>query len=203
MGGDRPLWVGSPGPAGANCGSSSEIGVQGTAGNGQTPTFRFDTGSAMVPPERGGTHASGWRVSANGGWVGPEIAIRFTLGQDAGRPGPNPPQPDGPDDWAVLARAPPLLEVRGSSGPGEQPIAAFRFAVLAGNQSWGSGWVNENSIPAPDLGRCGYEWQVKVRDPAGTESDWTTPRHFRLQSYALSTADLSLEPASPSAAQAS
>ncbi len=185
--------------SGDNYSGFPHIAVVGRAATGQPYTFRFSTDYPMVAPNASGTYESRWRVWANGGWVGPEIAIRFGVYQSGASRPPNQPSLVSPGDWAVyMSGQTPSLCARDNGDPDGDQISAYYFDIYQSGQLWNSGWSSSNCVNAAGLGDFGYQWRVKVRDSQGVESDWSPTWHFNIYSTNFTLSNFSFSPSSPS-----
>lgn len=184
--------------SGPNYSDFPHIGVEGTVNDGQEYTFRFYNDHPMVAPCSEGNYTSTWRLWSNGGWVGPEIVIRFSVHQpDTGRP-PNKPSLTSPNDWAVLVGQMPRLCARHNGDPDGDAITAYRFVIYDSAQGYDSDWTTSDCVSPQGLGNYGYKWHAKVRDSRGKESDWSEDRYFNIESSTITITDFHFEPASPS-----
>ena len=184
--------------SGTNYSDFPHVAVQGTVNSGQTFTFQFYSEHPMVAPGSDGTYESRWRVWANGGWVGPEIIIQFTVYSAASNRPPNKPSLTSPQDWAVLVGQMPTLCAQQTGDPDGDSVTQYRFVIFESAQNWDSGWVSTNCVTPSGLGNYGYQWHAQVRDSRGAVSDWSDVRHFNIESSTLTITDFHFIPGSPS-----
>lgn len=183
---------------GTNYSGFPHITVQGTINSGQTTTFRFYSDHPIVAPNADGTYEMRWKVWANGGFVGDELVIRFTVSRfPTGRP-PHRPVLTSPDDWAVIVGQPPQLCAQHQGDPDGDSITDYRFAIIDSANLWDSGWVSSSCATPTNIGNYGYQWYAKVRDARGVESDWSERRRFNLESSTVTINEFYFQPPSPS-----
>lgn len=182
---------------GTNFTGFDHIGVVGTVDSGQNYTFQFYKEHPFVAPSTPGTYESHWRVWANGGWVGDEAIIRFTVASSASSQRPDPPTPTSPANWAVLVGQQPTL-CANTNGPSGVTITGYYFEIYESAQLWNSGWTGSSCVTTSGLGNYGYTWHVKVQTSAGQISDWSSASHFTLQSSTVTITDFHFDPPSPS-----
>ncbi len=185
--------------SGTNYSDFPHVSVQGTLSAGQNYLFSFYSDHPMRAPSSPGDYESRWRVWANGGWVGPEIVIRFTVYQ----PGmtnrvPNRPTLTNPHDWAVFVGQMPNLCAQANGDPDADAITGYRFVIFESAQNWDSGWIGSSCVTPSGLGNYGYQWHVQVQDSRGGVSEWSDTRHFSIDSTTVTITDFHFEPASPS-----
>ena len=193
--------------SGDRFGAWPHVSVVGTVYGGQEYTFTFYADDPMRAPDGEGTYGSVWQIWANGGWVGPEIHITFTVQQpqDLNQP-PNRPSPTnedgGANDWHYSRDGSQVrLCARHNGDPDGDAIVAYQFDVQGAN-TWNSGEVSTSCVTTSGLGPYGYEWRVRAKDNRGAWSDWSDPPwHFNIAEQQLSLDDFRFEPGSPSAAE--
>jgi Ig-like domain from next to BRCA1 gene/Concanavalin A-like lectin/glucanases superfamily/Bacterial pre-peptidase C-terminal domain len=167
--------------SGTDYSNFDHIGVVGTVSTGGTYTFRTYAEHPFTAPSDLKTFASVWQVWANGGWVGPQIPIRFTVYQN--NRAPNKPTLVGPNDWAVSVGSAPQLCAQEHGDPDGDSIAGYYFDIFQSAQLWNSGWSTSNCVTPTGLAENGFQWRVKVKDSRGLESDWSDEvRHFTILS---------------------
>lgn len=186
-------------PIANNYSDFPHVAVQGRVSNGQEYTFRFYDDHPMVAPAGSGTYESRWRVWANGGYVGPEIVIRFGVYQQGASRPPNKPSLVSPGDWGVYyAGDNPTLCARANGDPDGDPVNQYYFDIYDSGQLWNSGWVSSSCVTAQGLGAFGYQWRVKVRDSHNVESEWSDTWRFNIYSTNFTISEFRFDPPSPS-----
>lgn len=168
---------------GTNYSDFPHLTVNGVVQAGQSYTFQFYQEHPMIAPSAEGTYESVWQMWANNGWVGPEIPIRFSVGNGghASQP-PNKPSITSPGDWAVTVGQPPQLCAQQNGDP-DGIVTEYYFEVFESAYGWNSGWTsNSCAIPTNIGANTTYQWHVKVRDNTQVESEWSESRHFTLES---------------------
>ncbi|MGC8960067.1 MAG: NBR1-Ig-like domain-containing protein [Chloroflexia bacterium] len=156
-------------------GAWPHIAVVGTVYAGQTYTFQFYADNPITAPQEEGTYYSRWRVWRDGNWAGPEVTIRFDVRAGGGTRS-NPPSLVGPANWYVSRDgSTPTLCAQAGGG------VEYYFQIYESHDIPESGWIGSNCWIPPTLGPYGYQWHVKVRDPATLlESDWSETWHFSI-----------------------
>lgn len=186
-------------PIANNYSDFPHVAVQGRVSNGQEYTFRFYDDHPMVAPAGSGTYESRWRVWANGGYVGPEIVIRFGVYQQGASRPPNKPSLVSPGDWGVYyAGDNPTLCARANGDPDGDPVNEYYFDIYDSGQLWNSGWVSSSCFTAQGLAAFGYQWRVKVRDSHNVESEWSDTWRFNIYSTNFTISEFRFDPPSPS-----
>jgi hypothetical protein len=185
--------------SGANFSGFPHIAVERNVPDETEYTFVFYDEHPMVAPEEEGTYWSGWRVWADGQWVGPLISIEFAVTKNER---PEPPVLTSPDDWAVYDENTDTIELCGEEqGDADgDSIAAFRFEIQ-GEQRWESNWIEQPCVQAPNPGAGGYEWRMQVKDTRGAASGWSAARNFTIYAVHIHITDFSFNPPSPSRAE--
>jgi len=160
------------------------VAVNGTVNQGQDYDFTFYEQNPITVPNSEGVYESKWRVWQNGGWVGPELTIRFEVKTGAGtNHPPSAPALTGPGDWAVYTGNGGInLQAQHNSDPDGDAVTQYYFEIFESAQNANSGWISSNSWSPQGLGYNGYQWRVKVRDSRGAESGWSPQVwHFTVQ----------------------
>ena len=159
------------------------VAVNGAVNQGQSYDFTFYEQNPTTAPNNEGVYESKWRVWQNGGWVGPELTIRFEVkaGGGGSNHAPNPPTLTGPGDWAVYTGNGGInLQAQQNGDPNGDAITHYYFEIFESAQTPNSGWITSNSWAPAGLGNYGFQWRVKVRDARGAESGWSEVRHFNI-----------------------
>lgn len=165
-------------------GAYPHIAIDRVVNAGQTIELSFSQDYPMRAPEAPGIYESKWRLWRNGGWDGPELAIRFEVkaSGSTNRP-PNPPTLTGPGDWAVYTGNGGIaLSARQNGDPDNDAVSQYYFEIFDSAQNANSGWINSSTWSPQGLGFNGYQWRAKVRDSRGAESGWSPQVwHFTVQ----------------------
>ena len=183
---------------GTNVANFPHVAVRGTIHSGQRVTFHFTAGATMIAPQSDGDYETRWRVWANGGWVGDDIVLRFTVTQFPHGHPPHAPVLTSPHDWAVSVGSPPTLCAEEQGDPDGDAITHYRFKIVESANLWDSGWSESSCATPQGIGNYGYQWYAQVRDSRGLESPPSERRHFTLESSSVTIKDVSFQPASPS-----
>ena len=161
------------------------VAVTGAVNQGQSYDFTFYEQNPITAPNSEGVYESKWRVWQNGGWVGPELTIRFEVkaGSGGANHPPNAPTLTGPGDWAVYTGNGGInLQAQHNGDPDDDAITHYYFEIFESAKNANSGWISSNSWSPQGLGYNGYQWRVKVRDSRGAESGWSPQVwHFTVQ----------------------
>lgn len=156
-------------------GAHPHVAVVGVVNSGQPYSFTFYENDPIKAPDQEGTYESRWRVWQNGGWIGPELTIRFQVKASGGsnRP-PNAPTLTGPGDWAVYTgNSGIILTAQHNGDPDGDAVSHYYFEIFESAQNANSGWITSNTWSPQGLGYNGYQWRAKVRDSRGAESGWS------------------------------
>ncbi|MCE7984074.1 MAG: hypothetical protein DYG89_23110 [Caldilinea sp. CFX5] len=178
-------------------GAFPHVAVEGSIREGQSYDFVFYADHPFVAPTTPAIYTSKWRIWRDGGYVGPEVTIRFEA-KPAAPPNlqPNPPRLTGPGDWAVYQGNSGIqLAVQNAGDPDGDAITSYYFEIFESAQNANSGWINANSwTPPATLGFNNYQWRAKVRDGRGGESAWSNQVwHFTILNSALQISDFHAE----------
>jgi len=163
-------------------GAFEHVAVVGTVNPGQSYDFTFYADHPITAPQNDGVYESKWRVWQGGGWVGPELTIRFEVKAAVGQNHPpNVPTLTNPGDWAVYqGNGGITLQAQQNGDPDSDSVTQYYFEIFESAQIPNSGWITGNSWSPSGLGTYGYQWRVKVRDNRGAESGWSEVRHFNI-----------------------
>ncbi|MEZ4860033.1 MAG: NBR1-Ig-like domain-containing protein [Caldilineaceae bacterium] len=163
-------------------GAHELVAVAGTVNQGQDYDFTFYEQNPITAPNNESVYESKWRIWQNGGWVGPELTIRFEVkvGSGANHP-PNAPTLTSPGDWAVYTGNSGItLQAQQNGDPDGDAITHYYFEIFESAQTPNSGWITSSSWSPSGLGNYGFQWHAKVRDARGAESGWSEVRHFNI-----------------------